>query len=671
MSVFKKIYKYFARKEKTAIVAEKKYFSLSATSEASDIDAYTESLNEALGDESVTNIAISGAYGSGKSSFINTYIKNNLKGNECLSISVAYFGRGSRPDVKSIEKAILQQIIYKSKPGVLLGSKIDRVRDNKRDYLSILPFFFLMLSIMGIFYGEQIGNALAVSHFLYAVWEFLQSPFGFRSFLFYLLFISSALVLNKIYNYLSGVRIHEIIAGGSGVKLSDIGNGVGKSILNDYLDEILYAFEICGYEYVFIEDLDRCGEMEVFKNLRELNFMLNHSDQIDKQVKFIYAIKDDFFENENDRTKFFEFIIPIVPHVDSSNSYGAMLNYPEFSGINTKLLKTISFALHDMRVINNIYNEYVVYSKVNSAVINQSDKTVQSIMKSKLLALIVYKNIMPEDFNSLYKSSGIVYDILKNREFVSEIVSDIDEKIQKIKDRIEYLESLHLENIKELRSVYTSQLIKNLIASGHSNFSHLRVRIEGEVTSFQEIWNCNEDSFGLIMIVDSRNHRVLSIDDLKESIGESHSFSEKMEALGEGASLELKSLSVSLKRWEFKKKQLRSTLRVKDIKDFYDVSSLLLPYTNNELITYFLIFGFIDEEYRNYISIFREGVLSQRDQLFCLSVSISKLLPFDTDLDSVISVIDELLEEDFRKPTVLNFKIAIVFFNENKYLGRL
>ena len=52
--------------------------TLSPTDSAENIDSYIESLDWALKNKSkIKNIAISGAYGSGKSSVIRTFIKRN------------------------------------------------------------------------------------------------------------------------------------------------------------------------------------------------------------------------------------------------------------------------------------------------------------------------------------------------------------------------------------------------------------------------------------------------------------------------------------------------------------------------------------------------------------------------------------------------------------------
>jgi DNA replication protein DnaC len=51
-------------------VTNTKYKFLTANDNAENIEEYSLALNEALEDKKVKNIAISGSYGSGKSSFI-------------------------------------------------------------------------------------------------------------------------------------------------------------------------------------------------------------------------------------------------------------------------------------------------------------------------------------------------------------------------------------------------------------------------------------------------------------------------------------------------------------------------------------------------------------------------------------------------------------------------
>lgn len=76
---------------------------------------------------------------------------------------------------------------------------------------------------------------------------------------------------------------------------------------------------------ITIEDLDRFNTHEIFTKLRELNLLINLSRDPENKIKFIYAIKDDIVKDKT-RTKFLDFIVPVLLVVNSSNSYVFLRN---------------------------------------------------------------------------------------------------------------------------------------------------------------------------------------------------------------------------------------------------------------------------------------------------------------------------------------------------------
>ena len=105
-------------------------------------------------------------------------------------------------------------------------------------------------------------------------------------------------------------------------------------------------------------------------HLRELNNLLNNDEAINhKPIVFVYAVRDDIFSKE-DRTKFFDFIIPVIPIVNATNSGEILLEKLDNAkkhGICHKISQgfvlDIAPFISDMRIIQNIYNEFVVYKK--------------------------------------------------------------------------------------------------------------------------------------------------------------------------------------------------------------------------------------------------------------------------------------------------------------------
>ena len=142
-----------------------------------------------------------------------------------------------------------------------------------------------------------------------------------------------------------------------GIDVTKVSQEDKESFLNKNLDEIMYFFEATQYNVVVIEDLDRSENPEVFIKLREINELINKSNQIGRTVNFVYAIKDDMFQNET-RTKFFDLMIPIIPYLSRHNSYAKLKD--KFSDFLSKidsaekdrferLLKVISKYVSDMR----------------------------------------------------------------------------------------------------------------------------------------------------------------------------------------------------------------------------------------------------------------------------------------------------------------------------------
>jgi len=241
---------------------------------------YFTALEWALANDKVRNIAVTGTYGSGKSSILRSFEKLH-KEHKYLNISLASFSRtnnkvkdddkdetnnntrvttdkkGNRVNVsRLIERSILQQIFYRVKPNKIPDSRFKKIYFIGRWKVllfSILITFWL-LSI-AIFLQLDTITSITFWKQVDVSWkEFLInssaaiSIIGFIVFLFY---------LSKIFKNLRFSKLN--IAKGE-IELS---NNLDSSILNDHLDEILYFFEVTDYDVVVIEDIDRYDVVDI------------------------------------------------------------------------------------------------------------------------------------------------------------------------------------------------------------------------------------------------------------------------------------------------------------------------------------------------------------------------------------------------------------------------
>lgn len=112
------------------------------------------------------------------------------------------------------------------------------------------------------------------------------------------------------------------------------------SYFDKYLNEVLYLFENADADVIVFEDMDRFNTNGIFERLREVNTLANIqlNKKNEKVLRFFYLLRDDIFDSK-DRTKFFDYIIPVVPVVDGSNSYDQFISQLKSAGTFEKFDK--------------------------------------------------------------------------------------------------------------------------------------------------------------------------------------------------------------------------------------------------------------------------------------------------------------------------------------------
>lgn len=215
---------------------------------------------------------------------------------------------------------------------------------------------------------------------------------------------------------------------GFGSTLIEVGTNESNSVFNRYIDEIIYFFKKTEYKYIIFEDLDRFENLEIYERLKGLNLLLNSNQQLsDRRIVFIYALKDEIFVKKegtvqvNNRTKFFDFIVPTLNIVHNSNAEEILKQYLTTEigktemkeGLSELFIEDISLFINDMRILINICNEYKIFSEALSN---------SGINREKLFSFIVYKNMNPFDYSELLNNKGLIFSVLnivglENHEF--------------------------------------------------------------------------------------------------------------------------------------------------------------------------------------------------------------------------------------------------------------
>ena len=330
--------------------------SLAPNDNADDIDIYKPYIDKILKDNN-KNIAISGRYGAGKSSIIKTYFKDK----KVIYVSLASYieknqseeipnngknltekNKMKRIIVDQIETSILQQILYKERPHKLPYSRINRI--DKESYY-IKPINFIISFILTLFF--------CLSFIIINYNDIKRITDNIPKKVILCLTLSSMfIIILLLVNYISKLGIKKISI--NGVELSKEESDI--SILNRNIDELIHFFMQTNYKYVVFEDIDRLSNCTlIFSKLKEINSILNNAlENENKQVVFIYAVGDTVFSTAEERTKFFDAIIPIVPFSGIKSSRDIFFNKYENLNLDQDIVKSISQYIENPRIAYDI-----------------------------------------------------------------------------------------------------------------------------------------------------------------------------------------------------------------------------------------------------------------------------------------------------------------------------
>lgn len=667
-----------------------------------------KALDYALSQDCIHNIAVTGNYGSGKSSVLNTYIKTHKK-HKFLNISLATFteevkqqGNGILPEttIQKIEKSILQQIFYSASASKLPDSSFLRI--HKNSCIKKLCFEFLILCILLpfllIFQNDivlRVWNFITGSH---PVWYFMAGGF----------LIAALIVLYFIISFFFKMRFIKFSFQKIELGLDSVKE---ESLLNRYIDEILYFFEKTKYNVVVIEDLDRFKNTEIFIKLRELNTLLNQYEKIKRNIVFIYALKDEVFKDHS-RTKFFEFIIPIIPVVNIQNSCDIFFKlkekYPDsiLKDLSDGFLHDLGLYIDDMRIVKNCINEFKIYDrKINATdymvcdskkegaagknsednsdkhgvmqnedccektIANGSEKKesagsnnkeLQIHNRDKLFALIVYKNLYPDDFAKLSQNQGDLAEIFKRKkDIVQNELKSIEKEISELEAQIQEVEKQIDLDIAELRTIYVAKILESTHAFAKNEISTFIKDVEFhkiKETNTIFLTDCDPRRYGNAI---AKSEYKINFSEIERKINPSLSYDEREEIIRKGKTSKIRQIQALI----VTKQRIMNTSHIMSFNQLIDAEIPVEKFTENvpdnkkDFIAFLLRNEYIDENYFDYISYFYEGAISATDKEYLLLIKNRKSPLVNLQLTKIENVIKRINSEEWTIPSVLNYSL--------------
>lgn len=608
-----------------------------------DLKVYEDALDFVFKNDDVKNVGISGAYGAGKSSVIETY-KSLHPEIKFLHISLAYFQPISeetlddeakkQPDKKESDKnenvlegKILNQLLHKIDAKAIPQTSFRVKREASVQELARLAFVitvFVMLLLYIIMFSSWsdyvssisayiVGDILRVTTLpVFRIGMFIACAGIFAVMLYGIIKVQ----FNK--NIFKGISIQ-----GNSIEIFEHSD---ESYFDKYLNEVLYLFEHSGADVIVFEDLDRYDTNQIFQRLREINALVNERNRNDgKILRFFYLIRDDLFISK-ERTKFFDFILPVVPVVDGSNAFDKFISHFKEGGIydlfEVHFLQEVSLYIDDMRVLKNIYNEFCIYyNKINTT----------DLDSNKMLAMIIYKNIFPRDFSDLQLGRGFVHTVFsKKDEFIKDEQADLEEQIEAVKQVMAGAKKEHLMHVKEVDLIYDPKI--------------------EEMDGYYYNSAKTKEKKRLIAERDARKENIKNKSE--EQMGE---LSDKLAKL-------------ECELTEVQNKKLCEIIHRDNAKKIFQVSFVnevgtVLDYKNIKeseyfaLIKYLIRNGYIDETYPDYMTYFYEDSISREDKIFWRSVTDEEAKEYAYSIKNPDKVAGLLRLTDFEKPEILNFDL--------------
>ena len=649
---------------------------------------YFEMLEFGVKNEDVRNIAVTSIYGGGKSSVIESYL-NKMNRNNHIQISLAHFDDNIDTDniLNTLQLKIIKHLFFKVDPKRLPKSTYVRKAISAVS-IGINIFFAYLIYILVILISTNFFNSKVEIDMSNIALHFVPALIV----LVFLIIKASPLKLQKI-----DTKIGTFL----------LGDKEDESTFDKYIEELVYFFKATKYTIVLLEDIDRFRDISIFNALRELNILLNESEEITSKITFIYAMNDYLIEEENKanrKTKFFDLIVPIIPISSNYNTSGILVDFLEDKKLtlqsfdrkhkeelsvmpSTTFLERLSFYIGDMRTVKNIVNEYIITLEAFN---NNQGVDISNIRNkhflNKLFSIIVYKNFMPKDYSCLYDGQGVVFTFINEAsEFSAPLEGKLVAEQEKLKKEKEYLDTYGI----------SSSLLDNIISN------HYRITQPGVIYNIFESkdsvtstgsYNTNTNT-GILSKLQGKHFKVNNRGNLRDfdsevenflKIGESNWYSVTItdrNKIGteiykiENKLAKLKYMKLSEIIIDIPSKKLIETYAELDYIKATKIDTVLnkdnyIRETKNkipEILLFLLKNGYIAEDYDNYMNYYIKGKKTDNDRRFIQSLYSGEPIKSDLNLNDFEGILRVIKPEELKSKTAHNFSLFDFLLKNEMY----
>lgn len=555
-----------------------------------------------------------------------------------------------------LEKSIIEQLLYKPNTNKYPDSNLSRLKvRSKSSILCSFIYFIFVVSYLIRLFGKS-------SIFLWFNSLPIWNNYIFQLISAVVIGIGTWKIFNSIIHTISHIKVHASTKMGP-VELSgdtDHDKEPVIDLFNYYGDELQYYFHRNNIRVVIFEDLDRFNTPLIFQKLHELNSNLNKSGN---SITFIYSLKDKVFSVKGTETsaaalkaKFFDAIIPVFPihsyrdssktFISESEQYGFVntnfenkenyfkerdeeLEEKKASGIkiDDKYLKGLGLYIFDTREIKNIISETYFYFAELPLKMFQEEKGGDSNAINKLLAMMVYKNEFPDDFDNLasgkesklekfingiadVKSVLINKEVEKNNEKINELNSKIEELKSKLVSDTDTLMAIRMQQILDKSRYHQVEVSDKSYSKVDSNktVEEFWKNVFQNEMKYKDYYYGTENKIENLTEVEQEIFYSYLFDnkDINQILREWNSNKETVESENERLQQLMSKLPIKdvVSKDEFAKFRVKDDGKDKTFNDKLSkkVNEYIEFVTKNEILDYLLQQGLIDFDYTDYIS---------------------------------------------------------------------
>ena len=628
----------------------------------------------------VTNVAITGNYGAGKSSVVESF-ERKRKDKRFIHISL-----GQYDEIKSSEKNGLDKREINTIEGKIINQLLHQIDPNKIRR-SIFKTLDAESQIKPFNISVYLGLVLLLSLYLLNIssWNGLIQNFSWLSWttkpiisllvlvILFVLIVYGFYFLLKLQKDFGFIKKLSLKAEKIETDIEIFSNDNSKvSYFDRYLDDVLYLFKQSGADVIVFEDIERFNDSRIFEKLKELNIVINRNRKANHKRKlvFFYLVKDDLFESQ-ERTKFFDFIIPIVPVVTASNSHDILKKLLtemwEYDSLDKTFLFNISLYLDDMRLINNICNEYLTYKETLSKL---------QLEREKIFSMVVYKNIFPKDFSLLQKNQGYLFELLNSKEIaLKNRREELNSKIKELEKKIEKADEEQLNDELELYGTilkvpYGRKVIKvnrkfESDFSTRSDYIKELLAADSKICSFNSYYNADYNQYESIEDIDSIFPDINTPE-----------FQERLEnirnkKLIEKLEKEIKKMNDDLGKLDSYK--LSDVYQyATDIDDFKsDFTEEIRKNPQSSIISFLIRNAYIDESYQDYLNHFYENTITVEEKEYLRNVVSGRQNKYNISLKNIDEIFNYLELKNYKSSNVLNYDLFRFLLYANEHNEKL